>query len=475
MESAQKLQNAINFAKQNPNHPLATELRKRIETGGYDKEMVSLGYKTNTQKKEDAQIAKEGVKAEKFLDKTTAQQLVSPEVLKELPKAAYETVVGGALKFGKSALEAPVNIVQSLSGKEQTTLPVNDPITGKAIGSYQTDFQNKIVPQVEAGTKSPLMGTIEGVGAPVLGAIDASGIGATGKGAVSLAKQAGKTIAENVAKNAIETTAKNIAKGSAQSSENILKYITPEYSKKQIENSVSGIKKGLLFDKAIIEPSNRLKNSVDNVKDIIDINKPATENIVNLRNGIAQEAKAIAEKIGEKKMIYTFKDLQKQFDNIEIPISLKNEKTLMKTLKDVQRAAITKAKEQGGTVNGLFDARKEFDRLVDESFPNLFDSTGKPTNMNIAVRKVRDEMNNFITKNLPDGFGYGESMAKQSSMYDVIDNIKPKAVEEFKYGTNRAIREINKFTGDNPRTTKVLKAAGTLGGGIGIGGAVLGN
>ncbi len=126
--------------------------------------------------------------ADKFLNKSTVGQIFSKETAQELPKAAYETLVGNAAKFVKSAVEAPVNIVQGLQGKEMTTANINDPVTGKPIGSFQTDFQNKILPAVESGQISPLKGTVQAVGGPILGAVDVLGAGELVPGGTKLVK-----------------------------------------------------------------------------------------------------------------------------------------------------------------------------------------------------------------------------------------------------------------------------------------------
>lgn len=126
--------------------------------------------------------------ADKFLNKSTVGQIFSKETAQELPKAAYETLVGNAAKFVKSAVEAPVNIVQGLQGKEMTTANINDPVTGKPIGSFQTDFQNKILPAVESGQISPLKGTVQAVGGPILGAADVLGAGELVPGGTKLVK-----------------------------------------------------------------------------------------------------------------------------------------------------------------------------------------------------------------------------------------------------------------------------------------------
>ncbi len=186
------IQEAIEYAKKNPDTAFATELRKRIETGKMNTELSSAGLPTYNAKTKEVQPVDAS-----FSDKSTAQQIFSKEFLREVPKELYNTVVGNALKFVKSTVEAPMNIVQGIQGEELTTTEGKDPITGEVITSFQTDFQNEAIPAVMEGTKSPLAATAGVVGNTVLGAVDVVGASQLGKGAVA----AGKGVA-NLAKTA---------------------------------------------------------------------------------------------------------------------------------------------------------------------------------------------------------------------------------------------------------------------------------
>jgi len=75
-------------------------------------------------------------------------------------------------------------------------------------------------------------------------------------------------------------------------------------------------------------------------------------------------------------------------------------------------------------------SRKEFDALVEKEFPTLYDRENAP--MRSSVKAMRDALNNSIDANLPKGFGYKDSLRKQSLMYDAIDNIAGKSSEETK-------------------------------------------
>jgi hypothetical protein len=174
-----------------------------------------------------------------------------------------------------------------------------------------------------------------------------------------------------------------------------------------------------------------------------------------------------------KDRIYSFKDLSAKLSNVEEPISLKGT-PFEKQIKPIKDAAIAMAKKNGGTISSLFDTRKEFDQLVNKTYPNLWDKENAP--MRNAITSIRNEMNTFIENSLPKEVGYTDSLTKQSQLFDAIDNMAPKAFKEV--GTSR----LGRFANENPKIAGILKggaqagAAGLVGGGtLAAGNAIFGN
>lgn len=162
-----------------------------------------------------------------------------------------------------------------------------------------------------------------------------------------------------------------------------------------------------------------------------------------------------------KDIIYPFKELAAKMNAVEEPISLKGT-PFEKQIKPIKAAALEIAQKNGGTISSLFDARKEFDQLVEKTYPNLWDKENAP--MRTAISSIRNTMNDFIEEHLPAGNGFKDSLRTQSHLFRAIDNLAPKAVKEI--GTTRASR----FAGRHPVISGVLKTAGrAVGQGAGAG------
>lgn len=268
-------------------------------------------------------------------------------------------------------------------------------------------------------------------------------------------------------KDVIAPTEESIANKASAEEKKVMDFVEPTLTKGKKADAIAAgqgtIKKGTIFDKVGLKfPT--LEKAVKQVSDLIDTTKTKTENIINLRDGLSEEAEILKTKIAANDHPITFKELNSKLSDVELPISFKNDKVQSKTLGDITTAFMKFAKEAGGKVSGLLDARKNFDSLVEENFPKLYED-GKPTTAYYAVTKVRNAINDFIEKELPDGFGYKESLKKQSAIYNVIDAMKADAGSEVDNITNRGIRAVKAFAKKNPITTKVAStAAGTVAG-----------
>lgn len=171
----------------------------------------------------------------------------------------------------------------------------------------------------------------------------------------------------------------------------------------------------------------------------------------NLKNEVVQSG---------KDRIYSFKELNAKLRDIEKPIALKADPVLERQFDLARDAAIKIAKDEGGTVSSLFDARKGFDQLVEKQFPNLYERANAP--MRDAITSIRDGMNEFIENNLPEGSGFREKLQQQSRLFRAIDNLAPKAAPEI--GT----KTIDRIAGRHPVISGFIKggAKAVAGGGI---------
>ncbi|MFK5282664.1 hypothetical protein ACI3PL_24175, partial [Lacticaseibacillus paracasei] len=77
---------------------------------------------------------------------------------------------------------------------------------------------------------------------------------------------------------------------------------------------------------------------------------------------------------------------------------------------------------------GLLQARKEFDQWIEQQVPKIWDDP-RFNALHQALRDMRGQANEFISSRVPDA-NVQASLAKQSLMYKVKDNLAEKAAKE---------------------------------------------
>lgn len=229
------------------------------------------------------------------------------------------------------------------------------------------------------------------------------------------------------AKDLIAPSAEKVAQAT-------LEAVTPKLTAKETADAIAtrgGTKTGLLGTiKANIDPT--LKKVSDAVsKYVPDFNPKATftENVNATRNAVYSMADQLKQQVvsSGKDIIYPFKELSSKMNAVEKPIAIKSDTTLNNQFTLAKNAALKVAKESGGKISDLLDARKSFDALVQKQFPNLYDKANAP--MRSAITSMRNVMNDFIAEKLPD-VAYKDSLSAQNNLFTAIDNMSEKAAEE---------------------------------------------
>lgn len=224
-----------------------------------------------------------------------------------------------------------------------------------------------------------------------------------------------------------------------------LEIIKPQLSKIETEKALAQGrgKGGGLFSKTEILPDKRTIEVAKAMEGIVKKGETGAENISRVKNALTTEADTLQKKVSTIKQPVSVKGVTTWLDGVEKPIEIKSDDTLNRKFditKNSLRKILTKNIGDGGNVSTLLKSRKEFDSLVDREFPTLYDRENAP--FRSAVKSMRDALNNAIEANLPDGFGYKESLKKQSLMYDAIDNIAGKSANETKQnGFTRFIKK----------------------------------
>jgi hypothetical protein len=214
----------------------------------------------------------------------------------------------------------------------------------------------------------------------------------------------------------------------------VIAALTPKMTPSELEEAAKSgqtVKSMFGTPKVDMTKNKQFMKTAETVKDLVK-GKSSIEDVNSVRNALSKEAETLQARVKSSDHPYTFKELQTALSNVEEPISLRGT-AFEKQIKPIKQAAMDIAKKNGGTVSSLFDSRKEFDALVDRTYPNLYESESAP--MRNAITGIRRAMNDFIEANLPEGSGFKDSLEKQKTYYDAIDYIATKVPEEVKKGS----------------------------------------
>jgi hypothetical protein len=347
------------------------------------------------------------------------------DALKGAVKSVASAGIGldTGLQAAGSAILAPVTAgVDALKGKP-TSLK----------GAYQ---QNQSKGLQFLNPASPTAKTVQGMLTPK------NPQQATGNFLGNLAQMAipgGSADATKAASTAGDLLTPSAEKTAAKAASDALDIVSPKNTTKAAQKAIAAGKGQVTgwLKTASLSPDEATQQAARAVQGIVSKSKTGIENANAVRDAIGKEAESLKSQIASVNHPYTFKELASSLKSIEKPVMLKSDSTLSRAYDTVVNKALDIAKSKDGTISSLLDTRKEFDSYVQKEFPNIF-SDARLSPMQSAVKSIRNGLNDFIEKNLPDNVAYKDSLRKQSSMYDALDNISVKAANEI--GTNAISR-----------------------------------
>lgn len=412
-----------------------------------------------------------------------------------------------ALKNGGTAVADPNNPSSTanmtpLQTPQQTQQP-------EGLGSQLLGRLNQASSAISRGTQgeiNPFSAVLQTGGALAGGVGDVIGAGLElipgvkqgeellGKGIGSLlSTQTGKDIAQGYEKfskehpelsqdiNAVGNIATllPIGKGAALAKEGVAKVLGKSALKSVAEDIVPSLgakaggkiaaKGGLtkapisgLIKPAVTKSGEKTAQTIlDNVPEYTKL-KTYTDKLNAVRDSAYRLADDLKQQViasGQNK-IYPFQELNARLKALKKPIIIRSDPALNRQYDLVREAALKIAKEEGGTISSLFDARKAFDDLVEKQFPTLYDRANAP--MRNAITDIRREMNDFIAEQLPD-VKFKDSLAQQSRLFDARDALAQRAFNEV--GTDY----LGRFAQRHPILKKAAQAAGLgVAGGLGF-------
>lgn len=379
--------------------------------------------------------------------------------LQDISHGAAKGAIKGALETG-SALTKLGGVIES--GLDQTLGRGINAIKGKGFTpTNSSGAATQGVNTIDKLTNSPALASKnsgEGVGNVI------------GQGADLLVSPPG-TLAEKGLQKGIGTASEIGAKISEKkSAAALLDMVSPKLTSKETAEALAtrgGTKRGILGTvKLNTDPY--VQKVADTVKKYVpdfSTKKSMVENINATKKAVSGLATDLKSKVvaSGKDIIYPFKELASRMNAVEKPISLQADSTLSRKFDLAQQAALKIAKDSGGKISDLLEARKGFDDLVEKEFPTLYDRENAP--MRSAITAMRRVMNDFIAEKLPD-VAFKDSLKTQSDLLEAIGNMSEKAAKDV--GTN-IIQRGSTFAKEHPIAAKV--GGGALIG-LGVGGGM---
>ncbi len=202
--------------------------------------------------------------------------------------------------------------------------------------------------------------------------------------------------------------------------------------------------------------------ALERAKAVKGIVKPGASPIKNLGN-LNKEIGRISEKevlpaLKNSKAVYDVPAVESRLKLIEKPDLIKADVTLDNTYELVRNRMIDQIKKQPKTMEGLWNARKEFDKVVKDQFGDVAFDSEKNTAIKRAVSDMRREINKMIGESVPE---YQPQMDKITNMYDARFNI----AEQYQTLINKG--GIEAWKTKNPKLYNTLKYGGLGGAGLG--------
>lgn len=410
-----------------------------------------------------------------------SSNLVS-DTVKGLPKAAYDVLVSPVLKFAKSAAEAPKDIVSGLQGKQIQTTPTKG-FAGEDINTYQSEFQNKTMPDVVSGKTSPLAATVGTVGEVLGGA--GTVLGAEGAvrglpGAIEGATNTAKNVvsgAKNAASGAVDSFGENIRNipkqfgvGAKTPEQFVDDLLTPRRTPKDMTNAIKTGKvqeaQGLTGERNTTGAVRNLEEMRNEVLKVPGVSQSKTllENSNLIHEHIGKLADELITQLDKEKTFFSPKEFGGLMKTTREGLS--ENPTIVGDAESAANKVVTKferlVKENGYNPSGLLKARKALDKWIMGQKGGVFNPTTE-NGVTEAVRAIRQAGNNFLAEIAPNS-NVRQLLRTQSTLYNAIDNIAPKAARE---GSNA----VQQFMRNHPTVTKGAKYAaggGAVGTGLGF-------
>lgn len=412
------------------------------------------------------------------------------QVIKGLPMAAWQTIGGEVMKFGTSALAAPIDIARMATGIADEPMPGE---TGGVAGlpstkTFQADAADYLKKAVNT-TENPLLVTAKAVlptvagGASALGAADVvANPEAAAKAVYNSAKGMYEWAASKVEGVAARMTEKVVADRTASTIEAVNPSLTGKKLTAAYKDVATGQREpvpasifkeqGLAPDQKAVNLGTRMSSDIEltdgqTIKPI-QLGKDPVVNLKQLNTSLNDTEKAIdAAFTADPEVVYNADKptLYTALDNAKIAredLAIKDSKSMFKNVMDFAKKTIADAKDD---LRGVRDGRTAFDTQAKTEYPNAFKPDGTidtKTPAGRAIKAARDIINEHLYNTAPNGSDIQKLIGREADIYRATESIAPKAAEFHGKGS------IGKIMAKHPTATKVAGygTAAAIGGGL---------
>lgn len=209
-------------------------------------------------------------------------------------------------------------------------------------------------------------------------------------------------------------------------------------------------------------PNQRDYEIAESVRGIVRKSNPPSKNIANINNKIAEVSETVVRPaLRANPMPFNVATYANKLKAVEMPDFIKTDESLARTYNIVRDRFIEVARRHPKTKEGLWDARKEIDQVIEQQFGAAGFNPDKYSALQKAILDMRRATNDFIAEGVPNN-AFQTGMRDMSNMYSARHNI---ALDNYAL-QNKDL--LTKFAANNPKKWAALKAAGlagTIGGG----------
>ena len=304
-------------------------------------------------------------------------------------------------------------------------------------------------------------------------------------------KQEHPELADNLSAAANLATAYPIAGGAARASEGIagaskatigkLSTVLEDAAVKQATKEKEAFVKDLVMPKADesalprmsepgvlsgknVDPNTYQQKVIDVIKNIPEV-KPGSYvgNWKAVNNALSEEADNLVKELKKNPTHIPKDEIDAALESarkraLDTPL-LASDTTIANTTDNMIKNAQRIISDNPLTSEGLLQSRKQFDRYIESVRPKIF-SQNFENAASTAQREVRQTLNNLVAEKNPNAM-VKESLAKQTAMYNALDTIAPKALNEPASLAADLFQSVNKLLPEGRKMSpNVAKAIG---------------